>query len=198
MIPMNSMTLFEQIEAFIPSCEQEERDKRLLLDFLEHGKTPFSRENGTAHFTASAWIVTPDREKVLMVYHNIYRSWSWTGGHADGDPDLRAVAVREAAEETGVSELRVCPVGAGMMLSLEILPVNGHEKRGAYVSSHLHYNCTYLLEADPSAPLRVKPDENAGVRWFSPAEALEACSEPWMAERIYPKLIRASGGKLSH
>ena len=65
----------------------------------------------------------------------------------------------------------------------------GHEKRGAYVPSHLHLNVTFLLEADPTAPLRCKPDENSGVAWFSPENALTASSEPWMRDRVYRKLI---------
>ena len=74
------------------------------------------------------------------------------------------------------------------IFSLEILTVDGHEKRGVYVPSHLHLNITYLLEADESETLRVKPDENSGVRWFPIEEAPGASSEPWMAERIYRKL----------
>ena len=66
--------------------------------------------------------------------------------------------------------------------------MDGHEKRGAYVSSHLHLNVTYLLIADDSDALTVKPDENSGVRWFTPEEAIEASSEPWFRERIYKKL----------
>ena len=72
--------------------------------------------------------------------------------------------------------------------SLEILTVDGHEKRGRYVSSHLHLNLTYLLEADPAAPLRCKPDENAQVAWFGLEEAVSASSEPWFRKRIYSKL----------
>ena len=56
-----------------------------------------------AHMTASSWIVNEDYTKVLMIYHNIYNSWAWTGGHADGDEDLLHVAVKEAREETGLS-----------------------------------------------------------------------------------------------
>ncbi len=125
-----------------------------------------------------------------MIYHNIYRSWSWTGGHADGEEDLRAVARREAQEETGIRNLK----DAGELpLSVEILPVAGHEKKGRYVPSHLHYNVTYLFEADEDESVRVKPDENSGVGWFSPEEALKACSEAWMSERIYSKLIEKMG-----
>ena len=74
------------------------------------------------------------------------------------------------------------------IFSLEILTVDGHEKRGVYVPSHLHLNVSYLLEADEEEVLRIKPDENSGVRWFSLQEALAACSEPWMIERVYKKL----------
>ena len=93
-----------------------------------------------------------------MAYHNLYDSWSWLGGHADGDRDLLAVSMREVREESGLTAVR--PVSPHIY-SLEILTVDGHEKRGAYVSSHLHLNVTYLLEADPAAPVRRKPDENS-------------------------------------
>ena len=185
------MTLEEQLTAYVPGNEQEARDRELMLDFLRRGETPFERTNQTAHFTASAWVTSAGRDRVLMIWHNIYRSWAWTGGHADGERDLLAVARREAEEETGVSGLR--PV-SGAPISLEILTVSGHEKRGQYVPSHLHHNVTYLFEADDRAPLRAKPDENSGVCWFSPEEALAACSEPWMAERVYQKLLAKMKG----
>ena len=72
--------------------------------------------------------------------------------------------------------------------SLEILTVDGHEKRGRYVPSHLHLNITYLLEASPAEAVRCKPDENSRVGWFPPEEAEAASSEPWFRERIYSKL----------
>ena len=66
--------------------------------------------------------------------------------------------------------------------------MDGHEKRGRYVPSHLHLNVTYLLEASREAPLYSKPDENLSVRWFPLEEALRACSERWMVQRVYSKL----------
>ncbi len=137
------------------------------------------------HFTASAWVVSPKRDMVLMVYHNIYQSWSWSGGHADGEENLLAVAIREVQEETGLSEIRVV---LPKIFSLEILGVNGHRKRGQHISTHLHLNVTYLLEADPTLPLRAKPDENSAVAWIPATQVIERSSEPDMRV-IYQKLI---------
>ena len=179
------MTLEEALERYLPWNEQEERDRAEILRRLRSGEELYGRDNASAHLTASAWVVSPDRTQVLMAYHNLYDSWSWLGGHADGDRDLLAAALREVREESGLAEVRpVSPV----IYSVEILTVDGHEKRGAYVSSHLHLNVTYLLEADPALPVRKKEDENRAVAWFGREAAVAASSEPWFRERIYRKL----------
>lgn len=179
------MEIYEQIKAYRPWNEQERQDQVLILDFLRKNPDAFYRTNLLAHMTASAWVVNPQRSKVLMVYHRLYDSWSWAGGHADGEEDLLAVALREVREETGVQRLR--PV-TEEIYSLEVLTVDGHEKHGRYVPSHLHLNVTYLLEAEEDQPLRVCEAENSGVAWFSLADALSASTEPWFVERIYKKL----------
>lgn len=179
------MDLREQLKNYIPYNEQEAADREQILRLLESGEDIYTRENKTAHLCASSWLINKNRNKVLMVYHNIFHSWSWTGGHADGERDLLAVAKREAMEETGVKNIRALEDD---IFSVEILTVDGHEKRGAYVPSHLHLNITYLLEADETEILCVKQDENSGVKWFSFEDAISACSEPWMIERIYKKL----------
>ena len=179
------MEIYEQIKAYRPWNEQERQDQAVILAFLERNPDDFYRTNLLAHMTASAWVVNPQRSKVLMVYHRLYDSWSWAGGHADGEEDLLAVALREVREETGVQCLR--PV-TEEIYSLEVLTVDGHEKHGQYVPSHLHLNVTYLLEAEEDQPLRVCEAENSGVAWFSLADALSASTEPWFVERIYKKL----------
>lgn len=179
------MELMEQLAAYRPYNEQEARDREAILRELARSEAVLDRESPLAHMTASAWVVNTARDRVLMAYHNIYRSWSWLGGHADGARDLLAVALREVKEESGVRAVR--PVFPEIF-SLEILTVDGHEKRGAYVSSHLHLNVTYLLEADEAAPLAVKADENSGVRWFALDEAVAASTEPWFQARVYQKL----------
>ena len=178
-------TLSAVLARYQPWNEQEEKDIAEVLRRLASGENLWTRENASAHLTASAWVVDPMRSKVLMCWHKLYRSWSWLGGHADGKTDLLQVALREVREESGLTHLR--PVSEELY-SVEILTVDGHEKHGEYVSSHLHLNMTYLIEADPDEPLTVKADENSGLAWFAPAEAVEKSAEPWFRERIYSKL----------
>lgn len=182
------MDIREQILDYIPFNEQEQRDKKLILEWLSEPGI-FTRENERAHFTASAWVVNPERTKVLMIYHNIYDSWAWMGGHADGETDLLKVAEKEAREESGISDIR--PVSEDI-LSIEIATVSGHEKKGRYVSSHLHLNATYLFEAPEEQELFVKPDENSGVMWIAFDDIKNKSTEKWFIERIYSKLIEKS------
>ena len=179
------MDLIEQITAYQPVNEQEAADKALILQHLQTSGNIYTRANQTAHMTASAWVVSPDRTRVLMAFHRIYNSWAWLGGHADGERDLAAVARREALEESGLEEVMLL---TPEIISLEVLTVDGHEKRGVYVPSHLHLNVTYLFEADPAQPLRIKPDENSRVAWVAAEDVPQKTNEAWLRDRIYSKL----------
>ena len=181
--------LIRQIQNYTPFNEQEAADKALILELLASNRDLSLRSCLDAHLTASAWVVSPDRQQVLMAYHNLYDSWAWLGGHADGDWNLMSVARREAEEESGIRNLKTVTED---IFSLEILTVSGHEKRGHYVPSHLHLNLTYLFEGDPTLPLKIKDDENSAVGWITVAEIAEKSTEPWFVERIYSKLVRKS------
>lgn len=100
------MELWKQLERYTPYNEQEERDRALLLRALREEADVFTRENDRMHMTASAWVTNEAHDSVLMAYHNIYDSWAWLGGHADGEEDLLAVALREVREESGVKHAR--------------------------------------------------------------------------------------------
>ena len=169
-----------------PCDELEARDREVMLWALDTQPSPLTRDNPLAHYTTSAGIVNPDSPTALMDRRNIYNTWAWTGGHNDGEACPLAVALREAREETGLAQIE--PVSEDLY-SLEILPVQSHVKRGAFVSAHLHMNVTFLLRADEGQRLREKADENSGVRWFPLDEAADNRDEPFMAE-VYRKLNR--------
>ena len=183
------MSLREEILKYIPTCEQEEYDKQVMLDFLDNNPDHLLRDNLIAHFTASIWTVNKERTKTLMVYHNLYDSWSWIGGHADGMENLCEVALKELREETGVESARLINED---VFSLETLAVNGHMRKGIWIPSHLHFNLTFFAEAGEAEELTVQEEENSAVHWWTFEEALKVSTEQWMIENIYKKLIERS------
>jgi 8-oxo-dGTP pyrophosphatase MutT (NUDIX family) len=184
---MSTASVAAEIERYSPVDEQESKDKETILKYIREFPNILTRDNVYAHLASSAWIVNPPRTKVLLIYHNIYKTWTWTGGHADGESDLLGVALREATEETGA----VCRPLSPDIACLDVLPVWGHSKRGAWVSTHLHLSVAYLLEADDSCEIRIKADENSGVRWVPVEEAVDLCSGPEPEMRyVYEKLMR--------
>ncbi len=185
------MSLWDTIQNYKPVNPQEEHDRKQMLEFIEHNGDYLERKNLTGHFTASMWTVNKARTKTLMAYHNIYDSWAWIGGHADGMEDLCAVAMKELQEETGVNHARLV---SEEVFSLETLTVDGHVKRGVWVPSHLHFNLTYLAEAEEEEKLMIREEENSAVQWWTFEEALKVSTEPWMVEHIYKKLIEKLDG----
>ena len=182
------MNYMDELMAYQPKNEQERTDRETILAYIcAFPDTILTRKNVFAHMTASSMIFNRNRDKVLMAYHNIFRSWSWTGGHADGEEDMLSVALKEAREETGIGTLSL--IGSGLA-AVDVLPVWGHVKRGAYVSAHQHLNFSYLFEADEEETIRAKEDENSRVGWIAVRELAEKVSEPDMLP-VYEKLIRA-------
>jgi len=191
---IETTTYYQAIESYRPVDEQEVNDQARILAFLRtHPHDALLRENEIGHLTSSGFLMNEARDKILMIYHNIYQSWGWTGGHMDGDPDLLGVAIREAKEETGIQSLRL--VGEGIA-SLDVLPVPSHHKRGKYVGVHLHLSVAYVFEVSETERLQMKPDENSGVEWFPLEELERRCTEPLMLP-VYRKLI-AYGKRHAH
>lgn len=174
----------EMIKAYKPYNEQEEKDKQFFIK-CENIEQILTRDNERCHLTSSAVVVNKQRTKMLCIYHNIYNSWTWVGGHADGDDDMLYVAKKEASEETSIKNIKVL---IDKPIAIDSLPVAGHVKRGKYVPAHSHLNVTYLFEADDSEKIQIKADENSNVAWLSFEEILKLTTEPHM-KPVYRKIF---------
>lgn len=174
----------EMLKSYAPTCEQEIGDKNFFIE-CEEKEQILTRENTLCHLTSSAFIINKDKTKVLCIYHNIYNSWGWVGGHADGMDNMLEVALKEAKEETSLSNIKVL---SNTPIAIDSISVQNHFKKGKFVAGHVHLNITYLLEADENEQIKIKPDENSNIAWLTFDELLTKSSEPHMI-KIYQKII---------
>lgn len=181
------MEFMNQLAAYIPVDDREICEKRVLLEYVKQfPNTILTRENEFAHMTSSALILNESHDKVLFIFHKLYNTWTWTGGHSDGEQNLLHTSLREAEEETGLKKLRPLK---DQIQSIDIIPVYGHYKNGRYICSHLHLNATYVLIADEQEETKVKLDEASDVKWI-PCKKIEKYSnEPYLIQ-IYQKIIK--------
>lgn len=181
------MKFIKQIEEYKPLDDRDFNEKRVLTDYInKFSNNILTRENEFAHITSSGFIMNSELTKVLFIHHNIYNTWAWTGGHADGDTDLEYIAVKEALEETGLANIKLL---FHEIASLDIIPVWPHYKRGKYVCAHMHLNAAYILIGDEKAPLKLNEAETSGVRWIPIEEIGSYSNEPYIIE-IYNRLIK--------
>jgi 8-oxo-dGTP pyrophosphatase MutT (NUDIX family) len=175
----------EMLNKYIPYNEQEKEDTALIVKAEEIFGDILTRENQFCHLTSSAFVINKEHTKVLCIYHNIYKSWSWVGGHADGDDDMLYVAQKETKEETSLERFNVL---SEMPISVEILPVKSHVRKGKYVPAHQHLNITYLFEADENDAIHILEDENSNIGWLTFDELISKSDEPYMIP-VYEKIV---------
>ncbi len=138
------------------------------------------------HVTGSAWIISPDRTRTLLTHHFKLDKWLQLGGHADGDPDLLAVALREAREESGLTRFAVA--------STELFDVDRHLIPARKSDpAHYHYDLRFLFEADPSEPLVIS-NESKDLAWVELPHVSALNSEEPIARMVRKtsKVVAAS------
>ena len=152
-----------------------------IIRFVEAQADCFERSCLPGHLTGSAWVVDPARERVVLTHHRKLDRWLQLGGHADGDADLLAVALREANEEAGLTRLRP--------LARAPFDVDCHRipERGP-VPEHWHFDLRFLIEADPLEPLVVS-DESHDVAWVA-LDEVERLNPSESMLRMVRKTIR--------
>ena len=127
--------------------------------FVEANADCFDRDHWPAHVTGSAWVVSPDRSRVLMMHHRKLNQWFQPGGHADGDADILRVALRETVEETGLETRHV------KLLHMEVFDVDVHSIAASeHDPRHEHIDIRFLVEIDDSLPVPGN-DESHEVLW---------------------------------
>lgn len=121
--------------------------------FLGSAHDVFERAHSAGHFTGSAWLVSGDGSRVLLMHHRKLDRWLQPGGHADGDTDLARVALREAAEETGLIGLRV--EGNIFDIDRHRIPARATEPE------HWHYDVRYVMRAGADESFVVNAESHA-------------------------------------
>lgn len=173
------------LKAYKPYNEQEQSDVALIIEAEEKLGEILTRENKFGHLCASSFVINKSHDKVLCIYHNIFDSWTFAGGHADGDDDMLYVAKKELEEETSLKEYKLL---VNEPIAVDSIAIAAHCKNGKFVSSHMHYNITYLFEADENQDIKVLADENKDVKWLTFDELLNKSTEPHMVV-IFKKII---------
>ncbi len=160
---MHRSHLLSLLNDYVPADEFEWGMWLKTIDFVEAQAHCFDRSLAIGHITASAWVVSADRDQVVLMHHRKLNRWFQPGGHCDGDPDVLRVAMRETFEETGVV---ACSVSNGIFdIDVHTIPANIRE------AAHYHYDIRFLLEADPSQVVE-QNHEAREVRWVPMQEVI--------------------------
>ena len=155
-----------------------------MCALLEHSEAPFSPEQlNPGHFTASAFVLSPGSEALLMIYHARLARWLQPGGHVDpGDPDLVETARRECGEEVGRTDLVLDREG---VFDVDIHTIPETAKR----SQHEHFDVRFLFRS-PTREIRAGSDA-LDAKWI-PLQAIAACESDASVMRAVGKLLRGA------
>ncbi|MBL6719886.1 MAG: NUDIX hydrolase [Planctomycetes bacterium] len=163
------------VEAFEPPDEAQVRDRSAILAFLDAHPDALLRTCVPGHLTASCLLLDSPGERALLHHHRKLDLWLQFGGHADGEGDLRAAALRELVEESGIEPAWMAP--APFDLDIHRIPAHGSEP------AHDHLDVRFLARA-PEGAAAVRSDESHALRWFTRAEALAAGLDPSLERMV--------------
>ena len=156
--PDPRIQVLEILDAALLFDDRDRTEAERIIAFVRASPDCLERSNLAGHLTASAFVTDRERRHLLLIHHKALGRWLQPGGHADGDPDLLAVARREVQEETGLDALH--PVTTRPFdLDIHAIP----ERKG--VPAHLHYDVRFLFEADSGSVLQGDEREVHGAAW---------------------------------
>lgn len=157
----------------------------LFRQFLGDGPVAFERRHPPGHFTGSAWLVSADGARVLLTHHRKLGRWLQLGGHADGDADIRRVALREAEEESGLTGLVV--EDALFDLDRHAIPARGDDPQ------HWHYDLRFVVHARAGAEAFVVSEESHALAWRNVAGLVDDPAADESVRRMARKWLQRDG-----
>jgi 8-oxo-dGTP pyrophosphatase MutT (NUDIX family) len=137
----------------------------------------FERSLAIGHITGSAFIINNERTHILLTHHKKLNRWLQLGGHADGDSDILRVALREAVEESGLTDVH--PVMDGIF-DVDVHAIPAHKND----AEHYHYDIRYLCQADSRIPLIIS-DESHDLVWVPVQSILHYTEEQSILRMVY-------------
>jgi 8-oxo-dGTP pyrophosphatase MutT (NUDIX family) len=167
------------LENYKASDSNEGNFIRQFLSLLQHPNA-YKRDHLPGHLTGSAWIIDNSRQFVLLTHHAKLNRWLQPGGHADGDEDITAVALREATEETGVTNFKLLSEN---IFDIDIHPIPARTN----FPEHLHFDVRILLEADRSRPLFIT-EESHDLAWIKLEDVGEKSGKNESMQRMVQKV----------
>ena len=156
---MDRFTLIRMLENYFPTAEEEIRFKREMMLFIKENPDCFERSLEKGHITASVWLLSKDKSQALLMHHTKLGKWFQLGGHCDGNPDVLAVAIKEAQEESGIQGI-VSVFKDIFDIDIHLIPENSREK------AHYHYDVRFLLQVVSDEQL-VQNRESKELRWIN-------------------------------
>jgi 8-oxo-dGTP pyrophosphatase MutT (NUDIX family) len=165
------------LDDYRPEGEAEEADLRRIRALAGSAEDPWRREI-PLHVTASALIVHPPTARVLLRWHQRQQAWLQVGGHGDpGESDPLAIALREAAEETGLADLAPWPDRGLRQVVIVGVPAGNGEP------AHEHADLRFFMATGTPDAVRAE-NERAPLRWLSFSQAREETSEANLREAL--------------
>lgn len=159
---MHRQSLLSLLRQYNPTDPNERTMWLDTIAFVTQQPNCFERSLAMGHITGSAWITSPDRTQVVLIHHRKLDRWFQPGGHADGNPDVAAVAMQEAHEETGLKQLQFVHLPGEIPTVFDIdvhrIPERVNEP------AHWHYDIRFLIEANSQEPF-VLSGETKSIQW---------------------------------
>lgn len=182
---MHRRVLLQLLQTYRPFDEAERASLERMRAFLSDAPDCFERHNAYGHFTGAGWLLSRDGRRVLLHQHRKLGMWLQLGGHADGDPDLLRVALREAREESGIEGIE--PVHAGVFdVDVHEIPARGERP------THLHFDVRFLLRVTGEEIFQ-RSEESFSLAWLT-SEEVEALGVDESVRRMNRKWAAGEWG----